>query len=97
MANERTTEQKIADAQRVEQFLRDDVIRRAIESLEQKYIEQMIGAENSEQRAKAQGKIHAIRGFAGELTAVVGEGAHEEAMQQLREKFHDQKQKGLLA
>ncbi len=97
MASDRTPDQKIADARRIEEFLRDDAIRYAIESLESKYIEEMIAAESGEKRAHAQGKVQAVRGLAGALAALVGEGAHEIAMQQLHEKFVDQKKKGLLA
>ena len=97
MASDRTPDQKIADAQRIENFLRDDAVRYAIELLESKYIEEMIAADNGEKRAHAQGKIQAVRGLAGALAALVGEGAHEIAMRELQEKFVEQKKKGLLA
>lgn len=97
MANDRTPDQKIADAQRIEEFWRDDAIRHAIESLEAKYIEEMIAAESGEKRAHAQGKVHAVRGFTKELDIMIGEGAHEIAMRELQEKFVEQKKKGLLA
>ncbi len=97
MASERTPDQKIADARRVEEFLRDEVIYRAIQSLEEKYIEEMIAAKQSDERARAQGKIHAVRGFAGELRAIILDADHELALVQLQEKFEEQRKKGLLA
>lgn len=84
-----TPEQRIADARKVETFLQDDVIRAAIETLEQKYIEDMIGAETSEARAKAQGKIHATRALAEELARIVAAGAHEMLIQEWKEKNHE--------
>ncbi len=97
MASERTPDQKIADARRVEEFLRDEVIYRAIQSLEEKYIEEMITAKQSDERARAQGKIHAVRGFASELRAIMLDADHELALVQLQEKFEEQRKKGLLA
>lgn len=72
-----SAEQTIADAMRVQNFLKDDAVRGAIERLEKRYIEQMIAAETGEARAKAQGKIHAVRGFADELAAIISSGEQE--------------------
>lgn len=76
-------------AQRVEEFLRDDVIRSVLIRVEQKYIEEMIRAETSELRAKAQGKIHATRAFAQEMAAAVESGVHELTMQAIEQKRHE--------
>ncbi len=83
---ERTPEDTIRDASKVEQFLQDDVIRGAIAKLETSYIEKMIVAEDSTLRAKMQSKVQAIREFAGELKGLIENGVQELALAEVKAK-----------
>jgi hypothetical protein len=83
---EKSPDRKISDAMRIEEFLNDEVIREAISNVEKRFTEQMIQAETSEQRAKAQGKILAIRAFAQELVAIRDTGEMEAALATVKAK-----------
>ena len=73
---ERSPEQQIADAARVRNFLNDEVIRQAMIDVEKDFIEEMISAKTSEERARSQGKIVALRTLMVAITAVIDRGDH---------------------
>lgn len=73
---ERSHEQQIADAARIRQFLNDDAVRQAMIDVEHDFIEEMINAKTSEERAKAQGKVIAMRTMMTAITAVIDRGDH---------------------
>ncbi len=89
---ERSHEQQIADASRIRQFLNDDAVRQAMIDVEHDFVEEMIAAKTSEDRARAQGKIIALRTLMISITAVIDRGDHVAA--QLAKM---QKQSGLLS
>lgn len=84
--NPLNTAQVVADAERVDEFLRDPAIVRAMTDLETRYTMEMVNAKESSDMRFAQGKIHGLRDLAKEMAAIVGNGEHELLTNALNEK-----------
>lgn len=73
----RPPEEQIRDSQRIDAFLKDPAIESALSRMERRYYEEFLGAENGEQRAKAQGKALTLKDLERELKSILDAGEME--------------------
>jgi len=72
-----TPEGILAAAQRIENFLNDDVIADVMQRLERKFYEEFIGADTSELRVRAWAKATVLREWEREMRAIISNGEKE--------------------
>lgn len=73
----RSPEQVIADAARIDAFMKDEAVGGALSRMERRFYEEFIGADSSEARVKAWAKANVLRDLERELKIIVDAGEHE--------------------
>lgn len=73
----------IQAARRIDAFLKDDVIAKALSDMERRYYEEFIAAESSEQRVRAWAKAKMLRDFETQLK-IVSDAGETETLQAAR-------------
>lgn len=68
--NERSPEQMLADARRIDEFLKDEAIDAAFRRMERSYYEEFIAASSSEARVQAWAKANVLKDFERELKII---------------------------
>jgi hypothetical protein len=69
-----TPEQRIRDAQRIEQFLKDEVISAALTRMERRFYEEFVASTTSEERVRSWAKANVMKEWEREMKAALEDG-----------------------
>ena len=85
MSEQHTEQQEIVDARRVETFLADAAVKRALNKVRDQFYAEFLNAKTTDERTNAWAKSHALAAMTNELVTTMSNGKVAQHMQKQRD------------